>query len=152
MTLRRLSVWTLPLTATLAVPFGSGCTADDASAAPPPVTDAGKDSTMSKGGCTPDKPPPAVDGGSPAQDSAAPEGGLADGAEAGAGDASFADSGASLDAIGHVVVIFLENHSFDNLFGSWPGAEGILHGAVAQVGPDGKPYTTLPEYGPYPAG
>jgi phospholipase C len=60
---------------------------------------------------------------------------------------------APLNAIQHIVIIFLENHSFDNLFGSWPGAEGLASGTIPpQVGPDGKPYTILPQYAPYPAG
>ena len=28
-----------------------------------------------------------------------------------------------LDRIGHIIVLFLENHSFDNLYGLFPGAE-----------------------------
>ena len=30
-----------------------------------------------------------------------------------------------LSAIDHIVVIYEENHSFDNLFGSWPGVDGL---------------------------
>jgi len=30
-----------------------------------------------------------------------------------------------LSAIDHLVVIYEENHSFDNLFGSWPGVDGL---------------------------
>ena len=30
-----------------------------------------------------------------------------------------------LSAIDHIVVIYEENHSFDNLFGSWPGVNGL---------------------------
>jgi phospholipase C len=48
--------------------------------------------------------------------------------------------------IEHVIVIYLENHSFDNLFGLFPGAEGLKQaGAKArQVDREGKPYQTLP--------
>ena len=61
-------------------------------------------------------------------------------------------SGSLQSAIQHVVVIYLENHSFDSLLGSWPGAEGLpANGGVPQVGPDGGVYPTLPEYGPYPS-
>jgi phospholipase C len=50
------------------------------------------------------------------------------------------------DRIDHIVVIYLENHSFDNLYGHFPGANGIGDaGATAlQTDPDGKPYATLP--------
>ncbi len=51
-----------------------------------------------------------------------------------------------LNKIQHIVVIYLENHSFDNLFGLFPGADGLLGrtGWPPQLGPDGKPYATLP--------
>ena len=51
-----------------------------------------------------------------------------------------------------MVVIYLENHSFDNLFGSWPGADGLADAGIAQIGPDGGAYGTLPQYGPFPGG
>jgi phospholipase C len=46
----------------------------------------------------------------------------------------------------HIVVIYLENRSFDNLFGLYPGADGIANAAetATQVDADGKPYATLP--------
>jgi len=52
----------------------------------------------------------------------------------------------SLARIGHIVVIFEENRSFDNFFGSFPGANGFsTAGTLApQIGPDGKPYKFLP--------
>src|SRR5581483_10405773 len=48
--------------------------------------------------------------------------------------------------IDHVLVVYLENHTFDNLFGLFPGANGVLRpeAAVAQVDKEGKPYATLP--------
>ncbi|HEX2580856.1 MAG TPA: acid phosphatase [Dongiaceae bacterium] len=55
-----------------------------------------------------------------------------------------------LDDIRNIVVIYLENHSFDNLFGLFPGANGLApggglpEGAAPQVDPLGKPYATLP--------
>jgi len=48
--------------------------------------------------------------------------------------------------IEHIVVIYLENHGFDNLFGEFPGANGLTRAgrAAVQVDRDGKPYDTLP--------
>ena len=44
------------------------------------------------------------------------------------------------------MVIYLENRSFDNLYGSFPGAEGLANpGAIGtQVDKDGKPYESCP--------
>ena len=50
--------------------------------------------------------------------------------------------------INHLVVIYMENHSFDNLYGGFKGANGIKNakkGNFVQVDEDGKPYTYLPE-------
>jgi phospholipase C len=54
------------------------------------------------------------------------------------------DSG--LHRLKHVVVIYLENHSFDNLYGEFRGANGLANaGARAtQVDLAGRPYATLP--------
>jgi phospholipase C len=53
---------------------------------------------------------------------------------------------AGMDRIEHVIVLFMENRSFDNLFGLFPTADGLL--AAGQIPPqrdqDGKPYATLP--------
>lgn len=51
-----------------------------------------------------------------------------------------------LERIGTIVVIYLENRSFDNLYGLFPGADGIANAGTAalQVDNDGKPYTWLP--------
>ncbi|HEX7966706.1 MAG TPA: alkaline phosphatase family protein, partial [Stellaceae bacterium] len=51
-----------------------------------------------------------------------------------------------LARIEHIVVIYLENHSFDNLFGKFPGADGLARAGKRsiQVGRDGQPYKTLP--------
>ena len=47
--------------------------------------------------------------------------------------------------IGHVVVIFTENRSFDHVFGLFPGAEGINSAQhPPQVDFDGRPLTALP--------
>lgn len=62
----------------------------------------------------------------------------------GGGDAG--DAGASLSSINHFVVIYMENHSFDNLYGEFPGVEGLSNAtnATQNAGPDGGPYATLP--------
>jgi len=51
-----------------------------------------------------------------------------------------------LARIGHIVVIFEENRSFDNFFGKFPGANGLANAGerAVQIGPDGKPYKLLP--------
>jgi phospholipase C len=50
------------------------------------------------------------------------------------------------DRIEHLVVIYEENHSFDNYFGLFPGADGIANAgaAASQVDKQGEPYTNLP--------
>jgi acid phosphatase len=55
-------------------------------------------------------------------------------------------SEAKLAKIGHIVIIFEENRSFDNLFGLFPGANGLAQAgdAAVQVDRDGKPYEFLP--------
>lgn len=52
-----------------------------------------------------------------------------------------------INQINHVVVIYQENWSFDSLYGSFPGANGLSNAgaAVNQVDKAGKPYTTLPQ-------
>lgn len=49
--------------------------------------------------------------------------------------------------IDHLLIIYLENHTFDNLFGLFPGANGINSpdANVRQVDKDGKPYEWLPQ-------
>jgi len=53
----------------------------------------------------------------------------------------------SADRIEHLIVIYLENWSFDGQFGRFPGANGIANAGdtVRQVRKDGSPYTTLPQ-------
>ena len=47
--------------------------------------------------------------------------------------------------IGHIVVIFTENRSFDHVFGLFPGAEGVNSAEhPPQVDFDGKPLAALP--------
>jgi len=51
------------------------------------------------------------------------------------------------EKIGHVIVIFQENWSFDGLYGKFPGADGLANAGehVRQMQKDGTPYTTLPQ-------
>jgi phospholipase C len=51
-----------------------------------------------------------------------------------------------LDRLEHIIVIYLENHSFDNLYGEFPGADGLA-GAMntTQVDAAGVPYPELPQ-------
>lgn len=60
--------------------------------------------------------------------------------------AAFAQAPDPLAKIGHVVVIFDENRSFDSMFGHFPGADGLANAGdhAVQIGPDGQPYKTLP--------
>jgi len=49
--------------------------------------------------------------------------------------------------VNHVVVIYLENHSFDNLYGQFPGANGLSDAPaskIIQLDSAGKPYQFLP--------
>jgi hypothetical protein len=51
-----------------------------------------------------------------------------------------------LDKIQHIVVIYEENHSFDNVYGGWEGVNGRADASAAnttQVGQGGVPYTCL---------
>ncbi len=57
------------------------------------------------------------------------------------------DHRAGLERIQHVVVIYAENRSFDNLYGLFPGADGIANATpeqYTQVDRDGKPLPHLP--------
>jgi phospholipase C len=53
-----------------------------------------------------------------------------------------------IQQINHLVVVYMENHSFDNLYGEFKGANGIKNarkGNFVQVDEEGKPYEYLPE-------
>lgn len=54
---------------------------------------------------------------------------------------------AALRPIGHIVVIYLENRSFDNLYGEFPGADGLANARNAPPQEDerGVPYRALPQ-------
>jgi phospholipase C len=93
--------------------------------------------------CSSSNPPSPVDAGPAAADDAvAPVG-----SEAAAGqDAQQARAG--LDRLHHIVVIFLENWSFDSLYADFPGVDGLANAMKAppQMDPKtGQPYVTLPQ-------
>jgi acid phosphatase len=52
-----------------------------------------------------------------------------------------------IERVRHVIVIYMENWSFDGQFGLFPGANGIANAGdtTRQVHKDGSPYTTLPQ-------
>src|SRR5437868_7608682 len=54
---------------------------------------------------------------------------------------------ATLLDVQNVVIIYQENWSFDSLYGSFPGANGIANAkdAIKQEDKTGKSYTTLPQ-------
>lgn len=57
------------------------------------------------------------------------------------------DNGGGINKINHVVVIYMENHSFDNLYGQFEGANGLSSAPAAnvtQVDVNNHPYTFLP--------
>jgi phospholipase C len=54
---------------------------------------------------------------------------------------------APLDRIQTIVVIYAENHSFDNMYGMFPGANGVANATAdqkTQLDHDGKPLSRLP--------
>jgi acid phosphatase len=58
---------------------------------------------------------------------------------------SLAQDARPLDKVSHILVLYLENRSFDNLFGEFPGANGLANaGASIQRDRDGTPFATLP--------
>ena len=62
-------------------------------------------------------------------------------------DSTTSPKGGDITKINHVVVIYLENHSFDNMFGEFPGADGLANAtatAKTQVSATGSSYGSLP--------
>jgi acid phosphatase len=58
------------------------------------------------------------------------------------------DTRGGLDKAKHIVVIYEENHSFDNLYGRWEGVNGLSRADAAhtkQVKQDGSTFTCLPQ-------
>jgi phospholipase C len=51
-----------------------------------------------------------------------------------------------LERVGHIIVIFLENRSFDHLYGLFPGADGLSNADLdtVQITPEGKRFEVLP--------
>ncbi len=51
-----------------------------------------------------------------------------------------------IERVGHIIVIFLENRSFDHLYGLFPGADGLNDAgrAADQITPDGQRFDVLP--------
>jgi len=67
--------------------------------------------------------------------------------KSGSGSASLADTTFDITKVNHVVVIYLENHSFDNLYGQFAGANGLsnaIPGNTTQVDSSGNVYSFLP--------
>ena len=61
-----------------------------------------------------------------------------------AGAAKKPDPGlAVLAKVNHIVVIYEENHSFDNLYGGWEGVNGLANAKVKQVNQSGAPFNCL---------
>src|SRR5258708_3132849 len=63
--------------------------------------------------------------------------------------AATADGGGThgLARLNHIVVVVLEDWSFDSLYGQFAGAEGLANAgnAAIQVDATGSPYATLPQ-------
>lgn len=60
---------------------------------------------------------------------------------------NYTPASAQISKVKHVVVIFMENHSFDNLYGQFPGADGLSQAKkenIIQLDANGQPYTVLP--------
>lgn len=55
------------------------------------------------------------------------------------------ESREALAKINHIVVIYQENHSFDNLYGEWEGVNGLANARVAQVNQAGIAFACLPQ-------
>ncbi|HZA91049.1 MAG TPA: alkaline phosphatase family protein [Gemmatimonadales bacterium] len=63
-----------------------------------------------------------------------------------------ARAASDLNRISHIVVLYLENHSYDNLLGAFPGANGLARAGDATLQRDraGAPYQILPNVkGPF---
>ena len=56
------------------------------------------------------------------------------------------DGGEGINRIKHLVVLYMENHSFDNLYGEFPGANGLANAGARATQRDltGNPFATLP--------
>ena len=64
--------------------------------------------------------------------------------------ATISADASALRAIENVVIIYAENHSFDNLYGLFPGANGVANATAqqrTQLDHDGKPLAELLVFG-----
>jgi acid phosphatase len=136
--------WVSTILACLTAGCLAACSGDD-NAGGTPSPEGGQDVTLDQGGQdVVSDAPTTPDGGKPG------DGGDAGDGAGDAGDSGVAGDSGALGNINHFVVIYMENHSFDNLYGEFPGADGVTAldaGApnVQQIqGPDGGPYATLP--------
>jgi acid phosphatase len=93
---------------------------------------------LAASGCG-EEPPLSVEGGVPG-----------DSRDAMCRDACIDERVPSLAQVGHVVIIYLENRSFDHLYGSYPGAEGLSSPSARMLQIDGAgiPYSVLPQGDP----
>jgi phospholipase C len=101
-------------------------------------------------GCGDNSPGSAGAGGAAGVGGGAGTGGASgSGGSAGTGGMAGGAGGPSgLGKLNHIVVVYLENHSFDNLYGSFPGAEGLTQAgssAAPQQDLSGMVYATLPQ-------
>src|SRR5436190_15708708 len=70
------------------------------------------------------------------------------GASAASADNGKGQGRPGLDSINHIVVIYEENHSFDNLYGGWEGVNGLQNADAAhivQIDQNGVPFACLPQ-------
>jgi phospholipase C len=62
-----------------------------------------------------------------------------------AAPATGAEAASALNKVSHIIVLYLENRSFDNLFGTFPGADGLANApSIVQRDRSGMPYRVLP--------
>jgi phospholipase C len=61
-------------------------------------------------------------------------------------DGTKTNGAAGIEKLQHIVVIYMENHSFDNLYGEFPGANGLSNAGdhATQIDRSGHPYRELP--------
>src|SRR3981081_3443430 len=61
-------------------------------------------------------------------------------------DDNLGTEGEGLNRLKHIVVIYLENHSFDDLYGEFAGANGLANAAghATQIDLLGNPFAVLP--------
>src|SRR3954447_9689257 len=94
-------------------------------------------------------PHPGKGQGSGNQQGSGKEHGSAKGDDSDKGSGSAKGKGSDrLARINHIVVIYEENHSFDNLYGGWEGVNGLANADAAhtiQVAQNGTPFSCLPQ-------